>query len=169
MAIVWVEPGEHSVFAALEAVEWAVERHEQAAQLDERFMGDAYLAENIGQMRASWSLDLWRVVAGSGSALGRAFELGQRAARKLTWWYGLPQLQQVSEFHGAAVRSTDAIITHLHHLTSRLQAIEGMHSEQRLRSIEGQLRAMRDEQHALTRRIAELEDELRRLNAQRES
>ncbi|MFN8567270.1 MAG: hypothetical protein U0Z44_07060 [Kouleothrix sp.] len=80
MAIVWVEPGEHSVFAALEAVERAVERHEQAARLDERFMGDAYLAENIGQMRASWSLDLWRVVARR-SALGRALTGPARGAQ----------------------------------------------------------------------------------------
>ena len=86
--------------------------------------------------------------------------LGQRAARKLTWWYQLPQLQQASEFHGAAVRVSEAIVTHLHHLTSRVQSLEAMHSEQRLRSIEGQLKALRDEQRQLRARVAELEARL---------
>ena len=160
MSIIWIEAKQRSVFEALEAIERAVDHHEQVARLDERFMADTYLAENVAQLHGAWSLDLGRVVGGGAGALGRAFELGQRAVRKLTWWYNLPQLQQISEFHGAAVRSTDAIITHLHHLTSRIQALEAMHSEQRLRSIENQLKAMHDEQMQLRQRVAELEARL---------
>lgn len=161
MSIIWIEPKQRTVFEALEAIEQAVDHQQQISRLDERFMADPYLAENVGQAHANWALDAGRVVEGSGR-LGRAFTLGQRAVRKLTWWYNLPQFQQVQEFHGAAVRSIDAMITHLYHLTNRVQALESMHSEQRMRSVESQLKAMRDEQVALRQRIAELEAQLER-------
>ncbi len=156
MAIIWIEPKQRTVFEAIEAIEQAVDHQQQLSRLDQRFMDDPYLAENVGQVQATWALDTGRVVE-SGGRFGRAFTLGQRAMHKLTWWYKLPQFQQIQEFHGAAVRSIDAMITHLYHLTSRVQSLEAMHSEQRLRSIESQLKAMRDEQVKLRQRIAELE------------
>ena len=161
MAIIWIEAKPRTVFEALDAIEQAVDHQRQLAQLDERFMEDTYLAENATQLQNSWSIDMGRVVPGRNTVLGRAFEAGQRVVRKLSWWYGLPQLQQITEFHAATVRTIDAMITHLHHLTTRMQTLEAMHSEQRLRSIESQLRAIRDEQLQLRQRIAELEQQLR--------
>ena len=111
-------------------------------------------------MRASWTVDPWRVVAGRAGALGRIFNLSQRVARRLTWWYTLPQWQQISEFNGAVVRSTDAVLARILRLAARIQELESAHSEPRLRAVEEQLRAARDDQQALLRRIAELEMQL---------
>lgn len=170
MTIVWAHAKSSDVFEALAAVEQALAQSETApaadVQTEEYFMGDSYLAENVGVMRATWSIDPWRVVAGRAGALGRAFDLGQRVVRRLTWWYALPQWQQISQFNGAVVRSTDAVLARVLRLAVRIYELESAHSEPRLRSVEEQLRAARDEQQLLLRRVAELEEQVEALRAQ---
>lgn len=160
MTIVWAHAESDRVFDAIEAVEQALEQQESAARHDDRYLGDSYLAENVELMRAAWSVDVWRVVATSGARLGRLVDAGQRTVRRLTWWHSLPQWQQVSEFNGATVRTTDALVSHIRALTAHLYALEATHSEPRLRAVESQLRAARDEQILLRRRVAELEKQL---------
>ena len=169
MSIVWARAESGNVFDALEAVEQALTQAETAppvaTQPEDLFMGDSYLAENVGVMRETWSVDPWRVVERGAGALGRAFGLGQRAARRLTWWYTLPQWQQISLFNGAVVRSTDAILARVLRLAARIHELESAHSEPRLRAVEEQLRTAREEQQALLRRVAELEAQVAALRA----
>jgi hypothetical protein len=173
MTITWVHTESDNVFDALEAVERGLAQAEASPpttlQHEDLFMGDSYLADNVGVMRASWTVDPWRVVVGRAAVLGRIFNLGQRAARRLTWWYVLPQWQQISEFNGAVVRSTDAILARLLRLAARIHELESAHSEPRLRTVEEQLRAARDEHQTLLRRIAELEMQVAALRPRAEN
>jgi hypothetical protein len=170
MAITWVHTESDNVFDALAAVErelaQAGSAPPAALQNEDLFMGDGYLAENVGELRTAWSVDPWRVAPGGAGLLGRAFGLGQRLVRRLTWWYTMPQWQQISAFNGAAVRSIDAILARVLRLAARLHELESAHSEPRLRALEEQLRAARDEQQRLLHRLAELEMQLAALRAQ---
>src|SRR4030095_14634105 len=117
MTITWVHSESDNVFDALEAVERGLAQAEAAPpaalQHEDLFMDDSYLADNVGVMRANWTVDPWCVGASRAGALVRLFNLGQRVARRLTWWYTLPQWQQISEFNGAVVRSTDAVLARI--------------------------------------------------------
>jgi hypothetical protein len=173
MTITWVHSESDNVFDALEAVERGLAQAEAAPpaalQHEDLFMDDSYLADNVGVMRANWTVDPWCVVVSRAGALGRLLNLGQRVARRLTWWYTLPQWQQISEFNGAVVRSTDAVLARILRLAARIHELESAHSEPRLRAVEEQLRAARDEHQALLRRIAELEMQLAASRSKAES
>jgi hypothetical protein len=104
-------------------------------------------------MRAEWSVNPWRVVASGATLPGKLFTFGQRAVRRLTWWYALPQWQQISEFQGATVRVTDTLVAHLLDIKAQMHTVANVHSEQRLRALEDQLRAAQ-------KRIDELEAQL---------
>jgi hypothetical protein len=172
MTITWAHTDSNNIFDALEAVERALEQAESAppaaVQTEDLFMGDTYLADNVGVMRATWAVDPWRVAAGRAGALGRVFNLGQRVLRRLTWWYTLPQWQQITQFNGAVLRSTDAILARVLRLATRIHELESAHSEPRLRGVEEQLRVAREEQQQLLRRVAELEMQLTALHAKKD-
>lgn len=166
MSVVWASSKRNNVFAAVEAVEQALGEAERApvvAATEDLFMGDTYLAENVAEMRASWEISPWAVAQAGPGALGRAFDLGQRAVRRLTWWHTQPQAAQASRFNAAVVRATDALLARVLRLAQRIHELESAHSEPRLRSFEEQLRAARDEHARLLQRVAQLEAELAEL------
>jgi hypothetical protein len=115
---------------------------------------DPYLADNVQRMHAEWSVDPWRIVAGSATLPGKLFGLGQRAVRRLAWWYALPQWQQISEFQGATVRVTDTLVAHLLDMKAQMNTVANVHSEQRLRALEDQLRAAQKRIDALEAQLA---------------
>ncbi|GAB4443063.1 MAG: hypothetical protein OHK0015_42540 [Chloroflexi bacterium OHK40] len=171
MSVVWASSKATNVFEAAAAVEQALgeaERTAAATPTEDLFMGDSYLAENVGAMRASWELNPWTVAPTRPGPLGRALNLSQRAVRRLTWWYTRPQLEQASRFNAAVVRATDALLARLLRITERLHALESTHSEVRLRGLEEQLRVTREEQARLLQRVTQLEAELAALRGGRQ-
>jgi hypothetical protein len=82
------------------------------------------------------------------------FSLGQRAARRIAWWYALPQWQQISEFQGATVRVTDTLVAHLLDMKAQMNTAANVHSEQRLRALEDELRAAQKRIEALEAQLA---------------
>lgn len=170
MSVIWANSKSNNVFEAAAAVEQALGEAEQAAATptEELFMGDTYLAENVGTMRVSWEINPWATVPARSGIAGRAFDVGQRALRKLTWWYLKPQTDQASYFNAAVVRATDALLARVLRLAQRLHELEATHSEPRLRSFEEQLRVAREEHGRLLQRVAQLEAELAALQARAE-
>jgi hypothetical protein len=163
MGVVWAGAKGHSVFEAVEAVQQALGEAAQiptASATEELFMGDGYLAENVGVMRASWEISPWSVVPGGTGIAGRAFTLGQQVARRLTWWHTQPQAAQASRFNAAVVRATDALLARVLRMAQRIHELEATHSEPRLRGFEEQLRLAREEQLRLAQRVVQLESEL---------
>jgi hypothetical protein len=170
MSVIWASSKSDNVFEAAAAVGQALGEAERApAELatEDLFMGDTYLAENVAVMRASWEVSPWAVAPVGPGLLGRAFELGQRAARRLTWWYVHPQAAQASRFNAASVRALDALLARVLRMAQRIHELEATHSEPRLRGFEEQLRVAREEQTRLLQRVAQLEAELAELRARR--
>jgi hypothetical protein len=170
MSVIWASSKSDNVFDAAAAVGQALgeaERAPAAPASEDLFMGDTYLAENVGVMRASWEVSPWAVAPGRPGLLGRAFDLGQRAARRLTWWYLQPQAAQASRFNAASVRALDALLARVLRMAQRIHELEATHSEPRLRGFEEQLRVAREEQARLLQRVAQLEAELAELRAGR--
>jgi hypothetical protein len=166
MSVIWADSGNrHSVFDAVDAVAQALEARPHPPTSENRpeelFMGDGYLAENVGTLRGSYAIDPWRVADTAGGPLGQAFNLAQRVIRRLTWWYTRPQIDQISRFNAAAVRSFEGVLARILRLSDRVHALEATHTEPRMRSFEEQLKQARDEQERLHRRITELETRLR--------
>lgn len=170
MSVVWVQTDSHDVFEVTEVGRRAMNPAEDApapaTPAAQVVLGDSYLTENVQCMHESWSVDPWRVSASHVPGLGRVFMAGQQAVRKLTWWYTLPQWQQVSEFHGAVVRTTDTMLARLAEVIAKIHALEAVRSEQRLQTLEEQLRDARKEHQALLRRITELEQQVTASSAQ---
>lgn len=166
MSITWAgNTGEH-IDDMVAAVGQAIAGEAPAraeAKPEDLFMGDRYLAENVGQMRAGWEINPWAVVPG-----GRIFDLFQRAVRRLTWWHTRPQLDQVSRFNSAAVRALEALLVRVLRLSQRMHALEASNSETRMRTFEEQLRAAREEHARLAHRVAQLESELAALRSRAE-
>ncbi|NWF80010.1 MAG: hypothetical protein HXY37_08165 [Chloroflexi bacterium] len=163
MNVIWASSKSNNVFEAVAAVEHALGEAEQTlatTPTEELFMGDTYLAENVGTMRARWEINPWATAPAGPGIAGRIFAVGQRAVRKLTWWYLKPQTDQVSHFNAAVVRATDALLARVLRLAQRLHELESTHSEPRLRSFEEQLRVAREEHNRLLQRVAQLEAEL---------
>jgi hypothetical protein len=93
-------------------------------------------------------------VASSATLPGKVFGLGQRAVRRIAWWYALPQWQQISEFQGATVRVTDTLVAHLLDMKAQMNTAANVHSEQRLRALEDELRAAQKRIEALEAQLA---------------
>jgi BMFP domain-containing protein YqiC len=164
MSITWFRTESNDVFEVVESAAQAMTgaQSEPSAEPQQAAppLHDAYLVENVHLLHNTWSVDPWRVAASGTSLAGRAAHLAQRAVRRLTWWYTLPQWQQVSEFHGAAVRVTDTLIARVAELQAQLAAIEQRHGEQRLQAVERQLIEARQERQELLKRISALEAQL---------
>jgi hypothetical protein len=171
MTITWVRTDNDNVFSALEAVERALATGdtgtpptaEVVADLADPAAGDAYLAENLALARATWPVDPHRIVESRRPGLGVAINAFQRLVRRATWWYALPQWQQISEFHAALVRIVDSLLEHQRQLRVRLTAVEAAYiSRARMQVVEEQISALLAEQQQLRHRIAELESRLAR-------
>lgn len=160
MSIVWVSIPNHNVAAVISHAAAALQAASDpaaAAELgdppDPLALLDPYLAEQVAVMHREWDVNPWAISAPADSVFGWLFGVGQRAVRKLTWWYAMPQYRQISEFHGATVRVTDTLLTHLLDLKARLNMLASAPSAAHLQAVEAQL------DDAL-RRIKALEDEL---------
>lgn len=170
MTIIWVQQKSQRVEDAVTAVAQALDEAKQSpveAPPEELFMGDTYLAENVGAMRAGWEINPWAIVSGGTGRLGRAFEFVQRVARRLSWWYTRPQVDQTSRFNAATVRALEGILARVLRITQRIHEIEATHSESRLRGFDEQLRQAREEQLRLQQRVVTLEAELEALRKER--
>jgi hypothetical protein len=157
MSIVWFHTESNNVLDVVEqaahALRTANDPQTEAVTSDPLTFHDPYLADNVQRMHADWAVDPWRIVASGATLPGKLFTFGQRAVRRLTWWYALPQWQQISEFQGATVRVTDTLVAHLLDIKAQMHTVANVHSEQRLRALEDQLRAAQ-------KRIDELEAQL---------
>ncbi|HMO60205.1 MAG TPA: hypothetical protein PKC19_22865, partial [Roseiflexaceae bacterium] len=121
---------------------------------------DGYLAQNLALAEATWAVDPQRIVVSSRPQFGMLINLFQRLVRRLTWWYALPQWLQISEHHGAQVRSLNALANHERQSRARIAALEAELA--RLHAIERQVQVLRFEQTELRRRIGLLEEALLR-------
>jgi hypothetical protein len=129
------------------------------AESAETAVSDPYLAENLAAMRAIWSVDPHRIVISGRPVLAGMINRFQRFIRRGTWWYTLPQWQQISEFHGAATRVAEALLEHQRQL--REQAAAAMFTPiGRTQALEEQLQLLRMDLMGLQNRVAELEEQL---------
>ena len=135
MTIYWVNVDTQDALTLMAAVERALETGDTGAPPAPGVAGspaspanptDAYLHDNMAIARAVWSVDPHRIVLSSRPGLAAAINAFQRLVRRATWWYALPQWLQISEFHGAVVRTLDALIEKERRLDMRVRDIEQM-------------------------------------------
>jgi hypothetical protein len=118
---------------------------------------DTYLHDNMAIARAVWSVDPHRIVLSSRPGLAAAINAFQRLVRRATWWYALPQWLQISEFHGAVVRTLDALIEKERRLDMRVRDIEQMRLQAHLFALQQQIAVLRARSAELESRVAALE------------
>jgi len=118
---------------------------------------DTYLHDNMAIARAVWSVDPHRIVLSSRPGLAAAINAFQRLVRRATWWYALPQWLQISEFHGAVVRTLDALIEKERRLDMRVRDIEQMRLQAHLFALQQQIAVLRARNAELESRVAALE------------
>jgi hypothetical protein len=167
MTVYWVRTDNTSAFAAMEAVERALTENDtgtpdtatRTTPAPDPTGGDAYLRENLDRMAATWAVDPHRIVTSSRPGLAVAINGFQRLVRRGTWWYTLPQWQQISEFHGALARVIESLLEHHRRLREHVASGE-FTPIGRTQALEEQVQLLRIEQLALQNRIAELEDRL---------
>lgn len=164
MTIYWVKTDSTDALDALAAVEQALAQGDTGTPPATKQITtddpDRYLTENIALAHATWPVDPHEIVNSNRLLLAHAINLFQRLVKKLTWWYALPQWQQVSQFHGAAVRVIDVLVERQRLLSIRLNALESTHLPMHVYALEQQIQALRSEQRELRRRVAELEQQL---------
>jgi hypothetical protein len=169
MTVYWIRTENDSALSAMAAVEQAlmegdtgspaaatiVQAPEPACEAEI----DPYLAENLATLHTRWPVDPHQIVVSSRPGLARAINVFQQLVHRATWWYNLPQWQQISEFHAASVRVIDSLMERQRQL--RELALQwGMTPIGRTQALEEQIHLLRMEQLALQNRIAELEERL---------
>ena len=168
MTIIWSRTNSKDVAASIGAVERALaeaEREQRAAEND--LLGDAYLTEQIAALRREWSVDTTTTLPGGAGALGRLMGAGRSLVRRATWWYQLPQWQQVNQFHGASVRVIDSLLAGLSQLRQRILLLEA--DSVKLKSLEEQLSIAYERQNHLLEELHRLQSELAALKSQVEA
>jgi hypothetical protein len=167
MTVYWVRTESKSAFAALEAVERALAENDTgtpakalgAAETLDSAAGDPYLRENLERMAATWAIDPHQIVVSRRPGLAAAINGFQRLLRRGSWWYTLPQWQQISEFHGALMRVTESLLEHQRRLRDQITS-GALTPTGRTQALEEQVQMLRMEQLALQNRVAELEARL---------
>jgi hypothetical protein len=81
--------------------------------------------------------------------------------RRATWWYQLPQWQQVNQFHGVSVRVIDSLLAGLGQLRQRILLLEA--ESVKLKSLEEQLGIAYERQNHLLEEVNRLRSELEAL------
>lgn len=167
MTIHWAHTESESAADALGAVEQALAGQsaaEDTGAADPQLMAlvrhDPYLASNVDALHREWAVDPHRIVVSSRPGLAWAINRFQGLVRRATWWYALPQWLQISEFHGAVVRTIASLIKERARLEQQLQDVTGGHVLARTAMLEQQILQLRAEQDALLARVAELERQL---------
>lgn len=172
MTVYWVRTDNKSAFAALEAVERALAENDtgtpatalRAAEAPDPASGDPYLRENLECMAATWAIDPHQIVVSRRPGLAAALNGFQRLVRRGSWWYTLPQWQQISEFHGALMRVTESLLEHQRRLRDQI-ASGALTPAGRTQALEEQVQMLRMEQLTLQNRVTELETRLAALAA----
>ena len=167
MTVYWVRTDTTSAFAAMEAVERALAENDtgtpdtatRATPAPDPTGGDAYLRDNLDRMAATWAVDPHRIVISRRPGLAAALNGFQRLVRRGTWWYTLPQLEQISEFHAALARVIESLLEHQRRLREHI-ASGAFTPIGRTQALEEQVQMLRIDQLALQNRIAELEERL---------
>jgi len=166
MTIYWVNVDTQDALTLMAAVERALETGDTgtppppgvaaspAASVNPT---DTYLHDNMAIARAVWSVDPHRIVLSSRPGLAAAINAFQRLVRRATWWYALPQWLQISEFHGAVVRTLDALIEKERRLDMRVRDIEQMRLQAHLFALQQQIAVLRARNAELESRVAALE------------
>ena len=164
MSIYWVRAESDEPLEVMAAVEQALVAGDTsmpppspAHATHDLFAGDTYLAENIDLARATWSVDTLSIAEARVPVVGTLLNRAQGLARRATAWYGRPQWQQVTTFHGAVVRVIDSLMAYQQRLHGRVQALENLYLLTHIESIEQQLAALRRERVELLERIEALE------------
>jgi hypothetical protein len=169
MTVYWIRTESNSAFSAMEAVERALAEGDtgtpatstRPAESAEAAVGDPYLAENLAAIRAIWSIDPHRIVISRRPVLAGMINRFQRFIRRGTWWYALPQWQQISEFHGAATRVVEVLLENQRQLREQAAAAMFMFTPLgRTQALEEQLQLLRMDLMGLQNRVAELEEQL---------
>jgi hypothetical protein len=162
MTIHWVSTSSDDVFEALAAVDQALMQGDPgqapAASMPAQSADqDPYLIEGVQALHGRWSIDQVAIVHSNRPGLARAINTFQQVVRKATWWYQLPQWNQVSSFHAAVVRVIDVLLDRQRLLGIRIAQLEQANTAAHIFALEQQIQALRDEQRMLRQRIAELE------------
>ena len=175
MTIYWVRAESDQPLEVMAAVERALVANDTntpplpATAARDLFAGDTYLAENLDLARSTWSVDTQRIAESRLPLVGAILNRAQGLARRATAWYGRPQWQQVTTFHGAVVRVIDSLMAHQQRLHGRVQALENLYLLTHIESIEQQLAALRRERVELLERIEALEKAEGRRDRRRET
>lgn len=161
MTIIWSRTGSGNAADSIRAISEALaeaERQQTGVPAGDPYMGDAYLAEQITALRRDWPVDTSRTLPTSPGFAGRVFGAGQRLLRRATWWYMLPQWEQVNAFHGLSVRVIDSLLAGLSELRGRILLLEA--SNVKLKTLEEQLGIAYERQVQMLEQIARLSAEL---------
>lgn len=161
MSIHWIQTTSDDVFAALDAVQRALESGDQGvppgAAAAPSADTDPYLVESLAALHQGWEVDQHAIVMSNRPGLASAINLFQRIVRRLTWWQSMPQWLQVNHFHGAAVRVIDVVLDRQRLQSIRIGQLESANTAAHIFALEQQIQALRDEQRELRKRLAALE------------
>lgn len=165
MTIIWSRTNSKNAVASIGAVERALaeaQRQQQSAVED--LLGDPYLAEQVAALRRDWPVDTTTTLAGGSGFVGRLVGTGRGLARRATWWYQLPQWQQVNHFHGVSVRVIDSLVAGMAQLRQRILLLE--EQSVKIKSLEEQLGIAYERQRHLLEEVNRLRSDLEALKAQ---
>lgn len=156
MAIIWARTGANDAAMTIGAVQRALAESERSdgASAPDAFMGDPYLGEQVAALRAQWPVDTAAVLPGGPGALGRAVGAARALTRRATWWYQLPQWQQVHQFHSTSVRVLDSLLASLALLRQRVLLLEEQAAK--IKSLEEQLGIAYERQRHLLEEVERL-------------
>ena len=163
MTIIWTRTDANDAALTIEAVGRALaeaERRDGQGSTDGA-MGDPYLAEQVAALRAQWPVDTAAVLPSGAGALGWAVGAARSLARRATWWYQLPQWQQVHQFHGTSVRVIDSLLASLALLRQRILLLEEQGAK--IKSLEEQLSIAYERQRHLLEAVERLRADVERM------
>jgi hypothetical protein len=166
MTIIWTRTNANDAALTIEAVQRALadaERRDAEGGPDIP-MGDPYLAEQVDALRAQWPVDTAAVLPGGAGSLGRLVGAARSLARRATWWYQLPQWQQVHQFHGTSVRVIDTLLAGLAQVRQRVLLLEEQAAK--VKSLEEQLSIAYERQRHLLEEVERLRADVDRLKQQ---
>lgn len=165
MTIIWTRTNANDAALTIDAVQRAIAAAERddAKGAAAAFMGDPYLAEQVAALRAQWPVDTAATLPGGPGALGRVVGGFRSLARRATWWYQLPQWQQVHQFHSTSVRVVDSLLASLALLRQRILLLEEQGAK--IRSLEEQLSIAYERQRHLLEEVERLRADVDRLKS----
>lgn len=168
MTIIWSRTNSKNAAASIEAVERALADARKLNDLSaEDLLGDPYLKEQVQSLRNEWAIDMAATHPGGDGALGKLVSTFRSLVRRATWWYQLPQWQQVHQFHGTSVRVVDSLLGGMGLMRQRILLLE--EKAVKLKSLEEQLGIAYERQRVLMEEVSRLRNEVQELKQQIET